>query len=123
MAQPERDPQRHEEQHNGGAVDGVSDSVPSAGDLLQAGIADREEVVSFVGRDEPAEFSYDYAEADRRAVEALRRVATSEGARLTREVESEAPIVPPLIAGEAFRPASQPQPRSAWFLARRFGRS
>jgi hypothetical protein len=66
-----------------------SASVPSAGDMLEASVTG-DEVGSFAGRDEPAEISYDYAEADRRAVDVLRRVAEAEGDELTPRLASRA---------------------------------
>jgi hypothetical protein len=57
-------------------------TVPSAGEMLEGAIPAGDPVGVYVGRDEPAEFSYDYAEADRRALNVLKRVASSEKVKL-----------------------------------------
>jgi hypothetical protein len=55
-------------------------NLASAGEILEAVVAQSdEEVGSSVGADEAAEYGYDYAVADARAVNALRRVVTKEG--------------------------------------------
>jgi hypothetical protein len=54
--------------------------VASAGEILEAVVSEEnEEVGSSVGSDEPAEYGYDYALADERAVNALRKVVEREG--------------------------------------------
>jgi hypothetical protein len=67
--------------------------VPSAGELLEASVQDKDEVGAFVGREDPVEFSYDYAEADRRALDVLRRVAEEEGRELAPELEESGPVL------------------------------
>jgi hypothetical protein len=56
--------------------------------MLEASVADDDDVGSFVGRDEPAEHSYDYAEADRRALDVFRRVVQAEGGDIDPGFES-----------------------------------
>ena len=65
-------------------LEATSGRIPTAGEMLEAAVAEARDgdVGSFVGRDEPSEYSYDYALADQRAVDALRRVLEAEGAEL-----------------------------------------
>ncbi len=57
-----------------------SGRVASAGEILEAVVSEaKDEVGSSVGSDEPAEYGYDYALADERAVCALKKILEGEG--------------------------------------------
>jgi hypothetical protein len=79
----------------------------TAGEMVAGAVAadkHEQEIGSFAARDEPAEYGYDYALADQRALATLQRVLAAEGASLDPAFQpggSELRLEQPVVSGDA----------------------